>query len=152
VVVVVVDIRTNPFKMTIESERIFPPFVASMTMCVIFPSLLLLSSFSSSSSSYYYYYYYYFYHHYRPGVKGRLMDLCHPTARKWNLAVTVAGGKLMEAIVVDNKNTGIECIRYLRQQRAVSSARSDNNSSSSGGGGGGGSSSVTLVDMTMECS
>eukprot|EP00934_Nitzschia_sp_Nitz4_P000499 Nitzschia sp. Nitz4//scaffold170_size48074//10924//15000//NITZ4_007103-RA/size48074-augustus-gene-0.32-mRNA-1//-1//CDS//3329538634//499//frame0 len=52
-----------------------------------------------------------------PGVLGRLVDLCRPTQRRYNLAVTVAAGKDMDAIVVDTKNTGIECIRYLREQR-----------------------------------
>ena len=52
-----------------------------------------------------------------PGVYGRLVDLCRPTQRKYNLAVTVAAGKDMDAIVVDTKATGLECIRYLREQR-----------------------------------
>jgi structural maintenance of chromosome 1 len=52
-----------------------------------------------------------------PGVHGRLVDLCRPTQRRFNLAVTVAAGKDMDAIVVDTKSTGIECIRYLREQR-----------------------------------
>lgn len=52
-----------------------------------------------------------------PGVLGRLVDLCRPTQRKYNLAVTVAGGKDMDAIVVDTKQTGFECIKYLREQR-----------------------------------
>jgi structural maintenance of chromosome 1 len=52
-----------------------------------------------------------------PGVHGRLVDLCRPTQRRYNLAVTVAAGKDMDAIVVDTKSTGIECIRYLREQR-----------------------------------
>jgi structural maintenance of chromosome 1 len=52
-----------------------------------------------------------------PGVCGRLVDLCRPTQRKYNLAVTVAAGKDMDAIVVDTKATGLECIRYLREQR-----------------------------------
>jgi structural maintenance of chromosome 1 len=51
------------------------------------------------------------------GVLGRLVDLCRPTQRRYNLAVTVAAGKDMDAIVVDTKATGIECIRYLREQR-----------------------------------
>lgn len=54
--------------------------------------------------------------HFR-GVHGRLVDLCRPTQRRYNLAVTVAAGKDMDAIVVDTKATGIECIRYLREQR-----------------------------------
>jgi structural maintenance of chromosome 1 len=52
-----------------------------------------------------------------PGVHGRLVDLCRPTPRKFNLAVTVAAGKDMDAIAVDTKQTGFECIKYLREQR-----------------------------------
>lgn len=52
-----------------------------------------------------------------PGVQGRLVDLCRPTQRKYNLAVTVAAGKDMDAIVVDTKQTGFECINHLREQR-----------------------------------
>jgi structural maintenance of chromosome 1 len=52
-----------------------------------------------------------------PGVHGRLVDLCRPTQRKFNLAVTVAAGKDMDAIVVDTKQTGLDCIKYLREQR-----------------------------------
>lgn len=52
-----------------------------------------------------------------PGVLGRLVDLCRPSQRRFNLAVTVAAGKDMDAIVVDTRVTGIECIRYLREQR-----------------------------------
>ena len=51
------------------------------------------------------------------GVHGRLVDLCRPSQRKYNLAVTVAAGKDMDAIVVDTKQTGFECIKYLREQR-----------------------------------
>jgi len=50
-----------------------------------------------------------------PGVKGRLLDLCKPTQKKFNLAVTVAMGKNMEAIVVDNEGTAIECIEYMKE-------------------------------------
>ena len=52
-----------------------------------------------------------------PGVQGRLVDLCRPTQRRFNLAVTVAAGKDMDAIVVDTKETGFDCIKYLREQR-----------------------------------
>ena len=52
-----------------------------------------------------------------PGVQGRLVDLCRPTQRRFNLAVTVAAGKDMDAIVVDTKTTAFECIRYLREHR-----------------------------------
>jgi structural maintenance of chromosome 1 len=52
-----------------------------------------------------------------PGVHGRLVDLCRPTQKRFNLAVTVAAGKDMDAIVVNTKETGFECIKYLRDQR-----------------------------------
>jgi len=52
-----------------------------------------------------------------PGVKGRLVDLCRPSQQRYNLAVTVAGGKDMDAIVVDTKRTATDCIKYLRDQR-----------------------------------
>lgn len=51
---------------------------------------------------------------YFPGVKGRLAKLCQPTMKRYDLAVTVAGGKDMDAIVVDTKKTGFDCIQYLR--------------------------------------
>ncbi|KAL7551006.1 hypothetical protein ACHAWF_014212 [Thalassiosira exigua] len=52
-----------------------------------------------------------------PGVRGRLADLCRPSQARYNLAVTVAGGKDMDAIVVDTKRTAFDCIKYLRDQR-----------------------------------
>lgn len=52
-----------------------------------------------------------------PGVKGRLVDLCRPSQNRYNLAVTVAGGKDMDAVVVDTKKTAFDCIKYLRDQR-----------------------------------
>jgi len=55
--------------------------------------------------------------HFKGGVFGRLVDLCRPTQRRFNLAVTVAAGKDMDAIVVDTKTTAIECIKYLRENR-----------------------------------
>jgi len=51
------------------------------------------------------------------GVYGRLVDLCRPTQRRYNLAVTVAAGKDMDALVVDTRATCIECIKYLRENR-----------------------------------
>lgn len=52
-----------------------------------------------------------------PGVKGRLSDLCKPTHDRYREAVAVVFGKMMDAIVVDNSNTGSECIAYLKEQR-----------------------------------
>ncbi|KAM7259549.1 hypothetical protein ACFE04_015290 [Oxalis oulophora] len=51
------------------------------------------------------------------GVHGRIIDLCRPTQKKYNLAVTVAMGKFMDAVVVEDENTGKECIKYLKEQR-----------------------------------
>jgi structural maintenance of chromosome 1 len=55
--------------------------------------------------------------HFSPGVHGRLVDLCRPMQKKYNLAVTVAVGKDMDAIVVDTQQTALDCIQYLREQR-----------------------------------
>lgn len=55
-----------------------------------------------------------------PGVRGRLVDLCKPIQRKYNMAVTVATGKHMDAIVVADYRTGQGCIQYLRDSRAGS--------------------------------
>jgi len=52
-----------------------------------------------------------------PGVRGRLVDLIKVTQRKHNLAVTVALGRNMDAIVVDDDKTGKDCIQYLKEQR-----------------------------------
>ncbi|XP_026449761.1 structural maintenance of chromosomes protein 1-like [Papaver somniferum] len=52
-----------------------------------------------------------------PGVHGRITDLCRPTQVKYNLAVTVAMGRFMDAVVVEDEHTGKECIKYLKQQQ-----------------------------------
>ncbi|KAL5990580.1 hypothetical protein ACLOJK_011482 [Asimina triloba] len=52
-----------------------------------------------------------------PGVHGRMTDLCRPTQKKFNLAVTVAMGKFMDAVVVEDEQTGKECIKYLKEHR-----------------------------------
>ncbi|XP_057449272.1 structural maintenance of chromosomes protein 1-like [Lotus japonicus] len=51
------------------------------------------------------------------GVHGRMTELCRPTQKKYNLAVTVAMGKFMDAVVVEDEKTGKECIKYLKDQR-----------------------------------
>ncbi|KAK8674437.1 hypothetical protein V6N13_112728 [Hibiscus sabdariffa] len=51
------------------------------------------------------------------GVHGRMTDLCRPTQKKYNLAVTVAMGRFMDAVVVEDESTGKECIKYLKEQR-----------------------------------
>lgn len=46
-----------------------------------------------------------------PGVHGRMTELCRPTQTKYNLAVTVAMGRFMDAVVVEDEDTGKECIK-----------------------------------------
>lgn len=41
-----------------------------------------------------------------PGVRGRLVDLCKPTQRKYNVAVTTAAGKVSFCITFGVLNTG----------------------------------------------
>lgn len=53
-----------------------------------------------------------------PGVHGRMIDLCRPTNRKYENAISVALGRNLDAIVVDQEKTAIACIQYLREQRA----------------------------------
>ena len=45
------------------------------------------------------------------GVYGRMTDLCRPIQKKYNLAITVAMGKFMDAVVVEDEHTGKECIK-----------------------------------------
>ncbi|KAF7730853.1 Structural maintenance of chromosomes protein 1 [Apophysomyces ossiformis] len=56
-----------------------------------------------------------------PGVHGKLADLCRPTQRKYDEALAVVLGRNMDAIVVDDQKTAIECIQYMREQRVGSS-------------------------------
>ncbi|KAI0781931.1 cohesin complex subunit psm1 [Abortiporus biennis] len=53
-----------------------------------------------------------------PGVRGRVIDLCKPTQRKYETAVSVVLGRNIDAIVVDEEKTAIDCIEYMRNQRA----------------------------------
>jgi len=55
-----------------------------------------------------------------PGVKGRLVDLCKPSSRKYELAITVALGRHMEAIVVDKQASGFDCVKHLREKKLES--------------------------------
>jgi structural maintenance of chromosome 1 len=45
-----------------------------------------------------------------PGVRGRIVDLCKPTQRKYETAVSVILGRNIDAVVVDEEKTAIECI------------------------------------------
>ncbi|KAG7455804.1 hypothetical protein MATL_G00244900 [Megalops atlanticus] len=49
---------------------------------------------------------------------GRLVDLCHPIHKKYQLAVTKVFGRYMNAIVVSSEKVARDCIKYLKEQRA----------------------------------
>ncbi|XP_067090421.1 structural maintenance of chromosomes protein 1B [Osmerus mordax] len=49
---------------------------------------------------------------------GRLMDLCSPIHKKYQLAVTKVFGRYMNAIVVSSEKVARDCIRYLKEERA----------------------------------
>ncbi|KAF8587801.1 condensin complex subunit SMC1 [Ramaria rubella] len=53
-----------------------------------------------------------------PGVRGRVIDLCQPTQRKYETAVSVILGRNIDALVVDHEKTAIDCIEFMRNQRA----------------------------------
>ncbi|ORX39922.1 putative cohesin complex subunit and chromosome segregation protein [Kockovaella imperatae] len=53
-----------------------------------------------------------------PGVHGRVIELCKPTARKYDTAVATILGRHVDAIVVEHEQTAIDCIEYMRNQRA----------------------------------
>ncbi|KAJ2558958.1 Structural maintenance of chromosomes protein 1 [Coemansia sp. RSA 1933] len=52
------------------------------------------------------------------GVHGRLAELCKPTQRKYDVAIATVLGRHLDAIVVDTQSTAIECINYMKEQRA----------------------------------
>lgn len=43
-----------------------------------------------------------------PGVHGRIIDLCKPSSKKYNMAVTVAMGRHTDAVVVDSEKTALD--------------------------------------------
>lgn len=49
---------------------------------------------------------------------GRLLDLCHPIHKKYQLAVTKIFGRYMVAIVVASEKVAKDCIRFLKEERA----------------------------------
>lgn len=51
------------------------------------------------------------------GVYGRVSELSTVERKAYRLAVSVALGTNMDAIIVDNKATGFKCIDYLRENR-----------------------------------
>ncbi|KAM4837658.1 structural maintenance of chromosomes protein 1B isoform X1 [Urocitellus parryii] len=55
---------------------------------------------------------------YPDSVFGRLLDLCHPIHKKYQLAVTKLFGRYMVAIVVVSEKVARDCIRFLKEERA----------------------------------
>eukprot|EP00055_Hartaetosiga_balthica_P010496 m.44915 g.44915 ORF g.44915 m.44915 type:complete len:1233 (+) comp7192_c0_seq1:38-3736(+) len=52
------------------------------------------------------------------GVHGKMIDLCSVRNKRYNVAVTVVMGSNMDAVIVDTKETGLQCIRYLQENQA----------------------------------
>ncbi|MEE6477609.1 hypothetical protein FKM82_011569 [Ascaphus truei] len=55
---------------------------------------------------------------YPDSVFGRLLDLCHPIHKKYQLAVTKVFGRYMIAIVVSTEKVARDCIKFLKEERA----------------------------------
>uniref|UniRef100_A0A2I3HCK4 Structural maintenance of chromosomes 1B n=1 Tax=Nomascus leucogenys TaxID=61853 RepID=A0A2I3HCK4_NOMLE len=55
---------------------------------------------------------------YPDSVFGRLLDLCHPIHKKYQLAVTKVFGRYITAIVVASEKVAKDCIRFLKEERA----------------------------------
>lgn len=53
-----------------------------------------------------------------PAKLGRLLDLCHPIHKKYQLAVTKLFGRYIVAIVVTSEKVARDCIRFLKEERA----------------------------------
>jgi SMC proteins Flexible Hinge Domain len=53
-----------------------------------------------------------------PGVKGRVVDQCRPTSRKFDTAISVVLGRNIDSVIVDTEKTAIDCIE-VRFVRAV---------------------------------
>lgn len=51
-------------------------------------------------------------------MRGRVVDLCKPTQRKYETAVGVILGRNIDAVVVDTEKTAIECIEVRLFSRA----------------------------------
>ncbi|CAL8360111.1 unnamed protein product [Lota lota] len=51
-------------------------------------------------------------------VYGRLVDLCSPIHRKYQLAVTKVFGRYLNAIVVSSEKVARSCILYVKEERA----------------------------------
>ncbi|UJR31961.1 hypothetical protein I4U23_019434 [Adineta vaga] len=52
-----------------------------------------------------------------PGVYGRLIDLCEPTHKRFQMAITKVLGRNMDAIIVERETTVQSCLRYMKEHR-----------------------------------
>lgn len=52
-----------------------------------------------------------------PGVKGRVSELCKPIEKRYKTAVSTVLGRNFDAVIVENEDTAIDCINYMKQQR-----------------------------------
>ena len=53
-------------------------------------------------------------------MHGRVIDLCKPTARRYDTAVMTVLGRHTDAVIVEHEKVAIDCIEYMRTQRAGS--------------------------------
>ncbi|CAF1247151.1 unnamed protein product [Didymodactylos carnosus] len=51
------------------------------------------------------------------GVYGRLIDLCEPTHKRFQVAITKVLGRNMDAIIVERETTVQSCLRYMKEHR-----------------------------------
>ncbi|CAF3075869.1 unnamed protein product [Rotaria socialis] len=52
-----------------------------------------------------------------PGVYGRLIDLCEPTHKRFQMAITKVLGRNMDSIIVERETTVQSCLRYMKEHR-----------------------------------
>lgn len=52
-----------------------------------------------------------------PGVRGRVGELCKPKQKKYDEAVITALGRDFDSVIVDTEKIGLECVRYVKEQR-----------------------------------
>lgn len=52
-------------------------------------------------------------------VKGRVSDLCKPTQRKYDKAISVVLGKNIDSIVVDTQQTAMECVNVRNASMSI---------------------------------
>ena len=48
---------------------------------------------------------------------GRLIDLCEPTHKRFQMAITKVLGRNMDSIVVERETTVQSCLRYMKEHR-----------------------------------